>query len=113
MIRRPPRSTRTDTLFPDPTLFRSVPKGAVNFDLYAENASDMALIEWKYIKKNSNQRLIVDFVKLALPGRAFNVRFLLAANRKKSKLLKDIADKKKTTFIVSTDRKSTRLTSSN
>src|SRR3546814_10618158 len=23
MIRRPPRSTRTDTLFPDPTLFRS------------------------------------------------------------------------------------------
>src|SRR3546814_9768374 len=27
MIRRPPRSTRTDTLFPDPTLFRS-PGGA-------------------------------------------------------------------------------------
>src|SRR3546814_19153275 len=24
MIREPPRSTRTDTLFPDPTLFRSV-----------------------------------------------------------------------------------------
>src|SRR3546814_13346919 len=23
MLRRPPRSTRTDTLFPDPTLFRS------------------------------------------------------------------------------------------
>src|SRR3546814_13863477 len=27
MIRRPPRSTRTDTLFPYTTLFRSVPKG--------------------------------------------------------------------------------------
>src|SRR3546814_110600 len=26
MIRRPPRSTRTDTLFPYPTLFRSLPK---------------------------------------------------------------------------------------
>src|SRR3546814_5327550 len=26
MIRRPPRSTRTDTLFPYTTLFRSVPK---------------------------------------------------------------------------------------
>src|SRR3546814_13363038 len=25
MIRRPPRSTRTDTLFPDTTLFRSMP----------------------------------------------------------------------------------------
>src|SRR3546814_17204625 len=27
MIRRPPRSTRTDTLFPDTTLFRSEPDG--------------------------------------------------------------------------------------
>src|SRR3546814_18536152 len=27
MIRRPPRSTRTDTLFPYPTLFRSVSGG--------------------------------------------------------------------------------------
>src|SRR3546814_19465607 len=27
MIRRPPRSTRTDTLFPYTTLFRSVPRG--------------------------------------------------------------------------------------
>src|SRR3546814_13815656 len=27
MIRRPPRSTRTDTLFPDTTLFRSVVRG--------------------------------------------------------------------------------------
>src|SRR3546814_263190 len=26
MIRRPPRSTRTDTLFPNTTLFRSVPR---------------------------------------------------------------------------------------
>src|SRR3546814_4736144 len=26
MIRRPPRSTRTDTLFPHPTLFRSCPR---------------------------------------------------------------------------------------
>src|SRR3546814_10107172 len=28
MLRRPPRSTRTDTLFPDTTLFRSVHCGA-------------------------------------------------------------------------------------
>src|SRR3546814_17762351 len=28
MIRRPPRSTRTDTLFPYTTLFRSAPAGA-------------------------------------------------------------------------------------
>src|SRR3546814_3812641 len=29
MIRRPPRSTRTDTLFPYTTLFRSLPAGGV------------------------------------------------------------------------------------
>src|SRR3546814_18000784 len=30
MRRRPPRSNRTDTLFPDPTLFRSVPDATHN-----------------------------------------------------------------------------------
>src|SRR3546814_2851510 len=30
MIRRPPRSTRTDTLFPYTTLFRSLPGGAAS-----------------------------------------------------------------------------------
>src|SRR3546814_11926378 len=30
MIRRPPRSTRTDTLFPYTTLFRSVPMAALS-----------------------------------------------------------------------------------
>src|SRR3546814_9507114 len=29
MVRRPPRSTRTDTLFPYPTLFRSIPVSLV------------------------------------------------------------------------------------
>src|SRR3546814_14372448 len=32
MIRRPPRSTRTDTLFPYTTLFRSVPAGVPRAD---------------------------------------------------------------------------------
>src|SRR3546814_9036066 len=31
MIRRPPRSTRTDTLCPYTTLFRSIPVNAINF----------------------------------------------------------------------------------
>src|SRR3546814_6135496 len=35
MIRRPPRSTRTDTLFPYTTLFRSVDLAAVAFVLWA------------------------------------------------------------------------------
>src|SRR3546814_18015221 len=32
MIRRPPRSTRTDTLFPDTTLFRSTEDAEASFD---------------------------------------------------------------------------------
>src|SRR3546814_6207727 len=35
MIRRPPRSTRTDTLFPYTTLFRSLSDHAVNDDTAA------------------------------------------------------------------------------
>src|SRR3546814_12929416 len=40
MIRRPPRSTRTDTLFPYTTLFRSLhefPEGAVTYTLLARS----------------------------------------------------------------------------
>src|SRR3546814_9721892 len=36
MIRRPPRSTRTDTLFPSPTLFRSSSEGKVLEDPWEE-----------------------------------------------------------------------------
>src|SRR3546814_8233184 len=43
MIRRPPRSTRTDTLFPYTTLFRSPVATARKFgrELLAEEAGDM------------------------------------------------------------------------
>src|SRR3546814_15841967 len=37
MIRRPPRSTRTDTLFPYTTLFRSLPPGRL--ELFADVAA--------------------------------------------------------------------------
>src|SRR3546814_2493349 len=36
MIRRPPRSTRTDTLFPYTTLFRSTPEQVAIYDSYAD-----------------------------------------------------------------------------
>src|SRR3546814_13617926 len=35
MIRRPPRSTRTDTLFPDTTLFRSAEASVTTYDANA------------------------------------------------------------------------------
>src|SRR3546814_19132821 len=40
MIRRPPRSTRTDTLFPYPTLFRSKLRGMPGFQ---DVTSDLAI----------------------------------------------------------------------
>src|SRR3546814_20218672 len=43
MIRRPPRSTRTDTLFPYTTLFRSVDLAAVAFVLAAIRPDDIIL----------------------------------------------------------------------
>src|SRR3546814_5866818 len=44
MIRRPPRSTRTDTLFPYTTLFRSAIEPQQQFDLTkGKNATDMKM----------------------------------------------------------------------
>src|SRR3546814_9021048 len=40
MIRRPPRSTRTDTLFPYTTLFRSIPAGMEMMDRLAIEAAE-------------------------------------------------------------------------
>src|SRR3546814_14965798 len=41
MIRRPPRSTRTDTLFPYTTLFRSAGPGLVEQDVIAQMADPL------------------------------------------------------------------------
>src|SRR3546814_3953955 len=43
MIRRPPRSTRTDTLFPYTTLFRSGPAGRLHGPLRARGGAPAAL----------------------------------------------------------------------
>src|SRR3546814_6386528 len=40
MIRRPPRSTRTDTLFPYTTLFRSIRLDAINFCFHDRQLRD-------------------------------------------------------------------------
>src|SRR3546814_11889871 len=48
MIRRPPRSTRTDTLFPYTTLFRSVPKSGSPFLLQAHCMTYLVLArKWR------------------------------------------------------------------
>src|SRR3546814_9810925 len=46
MIRRPPRSTRTDTLFPYTTLFRSYGDGVSNVDIPALVATHESTEAW-------------------------------------------------------------------
>src|SRR3546814_2326094 len=51
MIRRPPRSTRTDTLFPYTTLFRSHPDltGLSKGDIYTQGTLDYELYKSKQL----------------------------------------------------------------
>src|SRR3546814_14585710 len=42
MIRRPPRSTRTDTLFPNTTLFRSLRRAGVDLEARVAELHDVA-----------------------------------------------------------------------
>src|SRR3546814_7850835 len=51
MIRRPPRSTRTDTLFPYTTLFRSLGEityGLERLCMYLQNVDDVFDIVWTH-----------------------------------------------------------------
>src|SRR3546814_21194157 len=65
MIRRPPRSTRTDTLFPYTTLFRSVPDGAPVVLTASEDA-------WIKVYDTSGQTVRLGILKggesYAVPG---------------------------------------------
>src|SRR3546814_13633449 len=83
MIRRPPRSTRTDTLFPYTTLFRSVLAG------YAEGSNQMRI----HMSVGSRVPILVGAV-----GRATAARLNLTIEELKEGFEKD--------------RKSTRLNSS-
>src|SRR3546814_19588276 len=46
MIRRPPGSTRTDTLFPYTTLFRSYAASAITVRVLAQRDSTQAMVFW-------------------------------------------------------------------
>src|SRR3546814_19689465 len=51
MIRRPPRSTRTDTLFPYTTLFRSMPRSECDEDPDRTCSSGIHFCSIDYLKK--------------------------------------------------------------
>src|SRR3546814_19210322 len=61
MIRRPPRSTRTDTLLPYTTLFRSPEKEAEERGIAAAFVPALASIQTKVLPLPENQRLLLQF----------------------------------------------------
>ncbi|MBR0797975.1 hypothetical protein JQ615_21530 [Bradyrhizobium jicamae] len=54
--------------------------GDVNIDLVAERGEEKVLLEFKYLKKVGDQRLIKDMVKLAFPKGVNYARLLLVAH---------------------------------
>src|SRR3546814_7327873 len=74
MIRRPPRSTRTDTLFPYTTLFRSVVDlAAQRLDL-VERAGDEALAAEARIHAHAEDKVAVAYDRVDRVGRRRRVK---------------------------------------
>src|SRR3546814_10434011 len=74
MIRRPPRSTRTDTLFPYTTLFRST--GFIKFNLPGTSTNFMMQWGTKTVAANSGAAVSYspDFASFAIPIVSATVR---------------------------------------
>src|SRR3546814_12551277 len=101
MVRRPPCATRTDTLFPDTTLFRSGVDGA-----QATNGLEfMAMRAWQagYFPDHVERPTINEFLEAIDGELRGNARYSQAQD----KTLRDAADE-----LRALDRKSTRLNSS-
>src|SRR3546814_20851851 len=102
MIRRPPRSTRTDTLFPYTTLFRSIKMRFEEVDLYALTEEVFEQFTGKHNKKD---------VVLRIDGRSRKV--LVRADRQRiSQVLTNFVSNAIKHSGENRDRKSTRLNSS-
>src|SRR3546814_3573382 len=96
MIRRPPRSTRTDTLFPYTTLFRSERK------LFGRHA----------MRAEHLQRRAIGFLRIAFLELAILVRpALTIGNHAVAFALPERIDREDVRIVLG-DRKSTRLNSS-
>src|SRR3546814_17864221 len=79
MIRRPPRSTRTDTLFPYTTLFRSQKLTTFDFlDTRAEGAEPMNVEILAHPELKSALNRLIDLARAATGQSARVTTFLLA-----------------------------------
>src|SRR3546814_6790284 len=62
MIRRPPRSTRTDTLFPYPTLCRSSGSRSVAADVSLVDVDSDGLVDYAYAADTGGAIYRMDFI---------------------------------------------------
>src|SRR3546814_8466950 len=105
MIRRPPRSTRTDTLFPYTTLFRSV-AGVVNI----KTKTDVDGLELNFNTSVPFDGGGEQYRASAVWGKTFSRgHFLIAADYTH---IKELARGDRSYLACPEDRKSTRLNSS-
>src|SRR3546814_19093639 len=102
MIRRPPRSTRTDTLFPYTTLFRAVaPLVAGHAAVVQRSGAGRAVAGVRVVEERPGQAVAVG----DLPGGLEESVFLFGLHRAQLVARGRVGD-------VVLDRKSTRLNSS-
>src|SRR3546814_14861006 len=102
MIRRPPRSTRTDTLCPYPTLFRSRRLPSKTSDRYELIVvTDTGSTVYEHLREDNNRRVSGDTILVAaLPRPDLQISEIVAPDRVTAGA------------TASVDRKSTRLNSS-
>src|SRR3546814_12448619 len=86
MIRRPPRSTRTDTLFPYTTLFRSMDAGGIGrISRAADGVADRL---WPNRRQPQEQRLLsAEPRPLCLSGSAHDRQRTRGEDRKSTRLI--------------------------
>src|SRR3546814_4978748 len=106
MIRRPPRSTRTDTLFPYTTLFRSYGTAAalVFGPLFLPESSDSAQLMYSF--------MTFGLAFFARPVGAIVFGHYGDRIGRKSTLVASLMLMGASTLLIALDRKSTRLNSS-
>src|SRR3546814_5352169 len=104
MIRRPPRSTRTDTLFPYTTLFRSIPGGDLPGVQGVRTRADADAM--KAASESAKQIVVIGGGYIGLEAAA-----VLNKAGKKVVLLEAL-DRVLARVAGAEDRKSTRLNSS-
>src|SRR3546814_16403050 len=111
MIRRPPRSTRTDTPFPYTTLFRSI-----NDALEVVGLADKAKDGTTTLSGGQQQRVLIARALAGDPELFFldepTAGVDLPNQQALAEALQVLKDRGSTVVLVAQDRKSTRLNSS-